>query len=124
MSEMLDFFAAASSGTERALCDELRELNFASVRLNRSGIPFRGTWREGWRACLESRIAQRIHVVMARMPAPDQDALYDGIQSIDWKPFITHKQTLSVSAFCQASTINHSGFVALKTKDAIVYQIR
>ena len=120
----LEFFASSITGTELALCDEMRELGFASVRLNRGGIPFRGTWRDGWRACLESRIAQRIQVLMSRFQAPEQEALYDGIMAIDWTPFITPKQTISVSAVSVASKINHSGFVALKAKDAIVDQIR
>ena len=123
-NNMLDFFASSISGTESVLCDELRELGFSSVRLNRSGIPFRGTWRDGWRACLESRIAQRIQVLMNRFQAYDQEALYKGIMAIDWTPFITPRQTISVSAVCVASSLNHSGFVALKVKDAIVDQIR
>jgi len=59
MSEVRELFAASIQGTERALCDELRELGFASVRFNRSGIPFRGTWEDGWRACLHRHGAQR-----------------------------------------------------------------
>ena len=124
MPEMRDLFAAAIPGTERALCDELRELGFASVRLNRGGIPFRGTWQEGWRACLESRIASRIQALMLRFPAPGQDALYRGIQQVDWTPYVSYRTTLSVSAVCVSSTINHSGFAALKAKDAIVDQVR
>lgn len=123
-NNIFEFFASSISGTEKVLCDELRELGFSSVRLNRSGIPFRGTWREGWRACLQSRIAQRIQVLMSRFPCPDQDALYNGVMAIDWTPFITPEQTISVSAVCVASCVNHSGFTALKAKDAIVDQIR
>lgn len=119
-----EFFAAAIPGTERALCEELRELGFSSVRLNRGGVPFRGPWRDGWRACLESRIAQRIQLLVARFPAPTQDALYAGIRSVDWSPFVTHRQTLSVNAVCRSNQINHSGFAALKVKDAIVDQVR
>lgn len=121
---MHEFFAAAIPGTERALCEELRELGFASVRLNRGGVPFRGPWRDGWRACLESRIAQRIQLLVGRFPAPTQEALYDGIRAIDWSPFVTPAQTLSVGAVLRASEINHSGFAALKVKDAIVDQVR
>jgi putative N6-adenine-specific DNA methylase len=124
MSETLEFFASAIPGTEKALCDELRELNFKSVRLNRGGIPFRGPWSEGWRACLESRIAQRIQILLARFPAPTEDALYNGVRKIDWSDFITPKHTLSVSSVSRGSNLNHSGFVALKTKDAIVDQVR
>lgn len=121
---MQEFFAAAISHTESALCDELRELGFKSVRLNRGGIPFRGEWVDGWRACLQSRIAQRIHVMMGRFPAETQEALYDAVRSVDWTPFITPDQTLSVRSVSVASEIRHSGFVALRTKDAIVDQIR
>lgn len=124
MSETHEFFAAAIPGTERVLCDELRELGFSSVRLNNGGIPFRGTREDGWRACLESRIAQRIQILLHRFHAPTQDELYNAVMSIDWSPYISYKQTISVSAVCKASQINHSGFAALKTKDAIVDQIR
>ncbi len=121
---MLEFFAASIPGTERVLCQELRELGFASVRLNRGGVPFRGPWREGWRACLQSRIAQRIQVLVGRFPAPTQDALYDGVRAIDWSPYLTARHTLGVSAVCRASAITHSGFAALKVKDAIVDSVR
>ena len=120
----LEFYASAIPGTEKVLCDELRSLNFRSVRLNRGGIPFRGEWREGWRACLQSRIAQRIQVLLNRFPARSPEELYNGVQQIDWTQFISYKETLSVSSFCAASHANHSGFVALKAKDAIVDQIR
>jgi 23S rRNA G2445 N2-methylase RlmL len=119
-----EFFAAAIPGTERALCDELRELGFSSVRLNRGGVPFRGTWRDAWHACLASRIAQRIQLLVTRFPCPTQDALYDGIRNVDWSPYLTIDRTLAVNAVCRASAINHSGFAALKAKDAIVDQLR
>jgi len=122
--EILEYFASAAPGTEHALCDELRELGFKSVRLNKGGIPFRGNRYEGWRACLQSRIAQRIQVVMSRFTAENQQELYNGIAAVDWTKFITYQQTICISAFCAASNINHSGFAALKAKDAVVDQIR
>jgi 23S rRNA G2445 N2-methylase RlmL len=56
----MDFYATAARGTEGPLGDELRELGFADVRQQGSGVAFRGERADGWRACLESRIAQRI----------------------------------------------------------------
>src|SRR6056297_3206856 len=79
-----EFFAASVSGCETVLCEELRELGFSSVRLNLGGgIPFRGTWEDGWRACLQSRIAQRIQKVMKRFAAPTAEDLYAGVQAIE-----------------------------------------
>ena len=121
---MQDFHATTIPGTEEALCDELRELGFASVRLNRGGIPFRGPWRDGWRACLESRIAQRILALLHRFSAPDENSLYTGSLAVEWERFLSPDRTLSVSAVCRGSALQHSNFVALKVKDAICDRLR
>ncbi len=120
----LEFHASGIAGTEEALCEELRELALPSVRFNRGGIPFRGTWRDGWRACLQSRIAQRIHVLLARFPAPTPEMLYDGVREAAWGAHLTTAQTFSVRAVCLGSEIKHSGFAALKVKDALVDHLR
>ncbi|MBT6785387.1 MAG: RNA methyltransferase, partial [Planctomycetes bacterium] len=95
---MQEFYASAIRLTEDVLCEELRELDFKSVRLNRGGIPFRGEWSDGWRACLQSRIAQRILVVVGRSPVTTADQLYDAVRAVDWSPYITTQQTFSVSS--------------------------
>lgn len=124
MHETLEFFASAIPGTEKALCEELRELGFQSVRLNRGGIPFRGTWQEGWRACLQSRIAQRVQVLLRRFPASTPEMLYAETARIDWNRYLSPRNTLSVSCVTRGSSLKHSGFVALKVKDAVVDIIR
>ena len=122
--ERLEFHASTVAGTEEVLCDELRELGLPSVRFNRGGIPFRGTWQDGWRACLQSRIAQRIHLLLARFPAPSPELLYAGVQAVAWARHLTPAQTFSVHAVCRGSELKHEGATALKVKDAIVDQLR
>lgn len=122
--DLVEFFASAAPGTEEAVRDELIELGFRRVRLNQGGIPFFGGWTEGWRACLESRTAQRVMAVLGRFPAADAKALYEGARAVDWSPFVDPEGTLSVSAFVQSSALTHSGFAALRVKDAIVDQVR
>ncbi|OGV41501.1 MAG: hypothetical protein A2X48_09530 [Lentisphaerae bacterium GWF2_49_21] len=120
----MEFFATASSGTERALQNELIELGFKSVRLNSGGTPFFGEIEDGWRACLQSRIAQRIQLVLKRFQSPSELDLYNGVKSIDWTPYLTPEHTLAVSAFCHSSNLTHTNYIAQKTKDAIVDQLR
>ena len=120
----MDFFATAAKGTEGALRDELRELRFGGVRADRGGVHFAGTWDEGFRACLLSRIAVRILAPLARFPAKDARTLYDGVKSIDWTPFLSARHTLAVRATGHADALSHTQFVAQKTKDAVVDQIR
>lgn len=120
----MEFFATASKGTEKALQKELLELGFRSVRLISGGIPFMGGIEDGWRACLHSRIAQRVQLVLKRFPAASEKELYEGVRSIDWTPYLTPQHTLAASAFCHSSALTHSGYIAQKAKDAVVDQLR
>ncbi|HOW98314.1 MAG TPA: THUMP domain-containing protein [Kiritimatiellia bacterium] len=121
---MQEFHATCIPGAEEVLCDELRELGFASVRLNRGGIPLRGEWRDGWRACLQSRIAQRILVLLRRFPAADESALYAGAHDTDWNRLLSPRTTFAVSAVCRGSALQNANFAALKVKDAICDRLR
>lgn len=120
----MDFLATAARGTERVLVEELRELGFAGVKHVGGGVSFTGERADGWRACLCSRIAQRIQTPVAQFAADSAEALYRGAVAVDWNRWLTPRQTLAVSAFIRDSAMNHSGFVALKVKDAVVDRIR
>ncbi len=117
-------FATAARGTEGALRDELRELGFRSVRAERGGVHFAGELSEGARACLELRTAMRVLYRLETFPATEGNALYEGTKAIDWSPYLTAQHTLAVRAVCRDSRITHSQFVAQKTKDAVVDQLR
>lgn len=121
----MELFASAAPGTEGALRDELRELRFRGVRADRGGVHFHGTLADAGRACLESRIAIRIMVELAAFDAASEDALYEGVRTmIEWQTWISPKHTLAVSSVARASKLFHTKFIAQKTKDAIVDQIR
>ena len=117
-------FATAARGTEGALRDELRELGFRAVRAERGGVRFGGELAEGARACLELRTASRVLYRLDAFPAIDGNALYEGVKAIDWSPYLTAQHTLSVRSVARDSRLTHSQFVAQKTKDAIVDQLR
>ena len=120
----MEFFATAARGTENVLTEEFLELGFEGVVHVRGGVAFSGPDSEGWRACLESRIAQRIQTPVARFACRTQEELYEGARGVDWTQWLNPKKTLSVSAFCMDSEIKHTNFAALKVKDAVVDQIR
>ena len=118
------FFATAAAGTEGALRDELREMRAAKVRATRGGVHFGGDISHAMRACLRSRIASRILFRVGQFYADDADSLYEGASAVDWSEWIGAELTLGVSATVKSGDITHSGFVAQRTKDAIVDQLR
>lgn len=118
------FFATAARGTEGALRDELRALRLPRVRADRGGVHFEGELPDGMRACLHSRIAMRVLQELATFDAGSEQALYDGVRAIDWSEHLTPRHTLAVSATCRSSALTHSQYIALKTKDGVVDQLR
>ena len=118
------FFATCARGTEGALRRELASLRLAGVRGDRGGVSFEGELEAGMRACLHSRCAMRMLVELARFPAPDAEALYQGARAVAWQDWLTTRTTLAVEATVSSSALTHSGFVALKVKDAAVDALR
>jgi putative N6-adenine-specific DNA methylase len=76
------------------------------------------------RACLHSRTAMRVLLELTRFPASSAEALYEGARAVPWDEWLTVRTTLAVEATVTSSAITHSGFAALKVKDAAVDALR
>jgi 23S rRNA (guanine2445-N2)-methyltransferase / 23S rRNA (guanine2069-N7)-methyltransferase len=124
MSETHLFFATTAKGMESLLAQELREQGASDVQETRAGASFRGTLEGAYRACLWSRVANRVLLPLKTFPAPDPDRLYGGVRSIHWSEHLTPELTFSVDFSSSQSQITHTQFGALKVKDAIVDQFR
>src|SRR5919204_571353 len=118
------FFATCAKGTEGALRRELAALRLRGVRGERGGVAFEGDLEASLRACLHSRVAMRVLLELASFPAPDAAALYEGSRAVEWTRWLTARTTLAVEATVRDSAITHSGFAALKVKDAAVDALR
>jgi 23S rRNA (guanine2445-N2)-methyltransferase / 23S rRNA (guanine2069-N7)-methyltransferase len=118
------FFATTAKGMEDLLVSELQQLGALEVEKGRAGAYFKGDLRSAYRACLWSRIANRIFLPVSKFPASTPEKLYGGVRSIRWSDHLSTEQTLAVDFQTSHSQITHSQFAALKTKDAIVDQFR
>jgi 23S rRNA (guanine2445-N2)-methyltransferase / 23S rRNA (guanine2069-N7)-methyltransferase len=118
------FFATAAKGTEPLLRDELNELGLPRVRADRGGVHFGAEARDAYRACLWSRIAQRVLEPLSEFECPNEDALYAGVYGIDWRRVLDAEHTLAVRAACRSSRLTHSQYIAQRSKDAVVDQLR
>lgn len=120
----MKLFVTAAAGTEGVLRDELRAARFRGVKADRGGVHLEGDLLDGARACLLTRVGMRVQAELGRFEARGEKGLYEGVRSMDWSPWITPRHTLAVSATCKNSLLTHSQFIALRTKDAIVDQLR
>lgn len=124
VSELRQFFATAARGTESALAEELEELGLREVRTGSAGVFFVGTEMDAWRCCLWSRIAMAVLMPVAEFEAATAAELYEGAKAIEWTRYLTPDRTFAVRAVGQTSELRHTGYVALKVKDAIVDAVR
>ncbi|MBI5444786.1 MAG: RNA methyltransferase [Deltaproteobacteria bacterium] len=113
------FFASCVPGTEEALLGEARRLRFGRVEAQVGGVRFEGPESEGWRACLQLRTAVRLYRRLARFPAATAEELYAGTKAVPWDELLGPGETFAVDAKVSESAHPHSGYVALKVKDAV-----
>src|SRR5262249_37538604 len=74
-----DFFATCAKGTEGVLGDELRALGLTGVKGSRGGVHFAGVLEDGLRACLGSRMAMRILLLVGQGEARGADGLHERV---------------------------------------------
>jgi 23S rRNA (guanine2445-N2)-methyltransferase / 23S rRNA (guanine2069-N7)-methyltransferase len=120
----MKFFAATPKGMEELLVEELKALGAQNVEKARAGAMFEGTIETAYRACLWSRIANRVFLPLKTFQAATQEKLYAGVKSVKWSDHFTNAETFAVDFASNQSQMTHTQFGALKTKDAIVDQFR
>ncbi|SEQ66640.1 23S rRNA m(2)G-2445 methyltransferase [Amphritea atlantica] len=120
----MKFFATCPKGLEPVLFDELQALNVDAPKQTLAGVYFSGGLEAAYRACLWSRVANRILLELHRCPAETAEQLYQGVQQLKWLEHMRPEGTLTIDFTGQSEGINHSRFGAQKVKDAIVDQIR
>ncbi len=124
MNSALRFFATTPKGMEPLLEGELRALGAAQVEAGRAGVWFEGGLEIGYRACLWSRTASRILLLLSRFPAPTPEALYQGVRQLDWEEHLAPEGSLAVDCTGTHAQISHTHFGALKVKDAVADHFR
>jgi len=124
MTDGHTLFAPVPLGLEAVLGDELRALGAERVRPGKAGVAFAGSLEIAYRTCLWSRIASRVLLSVADVPAPDTDTLYEGVLGIPWENHVPADGTLAVDVVASRSPISHAGYATLKVKDAIVDRLR
>jgi 23S rRNA (guanine2445-N2)-methyltransferase / 23S rRNA (guanine2069-N7)-methyltransferase len=118
-------FATTPKAMETILTDELRTFGINNIKATMAGVAFQGDLETAYRACLWSRTANRILLVLSSFEVKTQEDLYNGVQQINWFEHINPEDTFAVSFSAKNSqAINNTHFGALKVKDAIVDQMR
>ena len=122
--KVFQLVATSPKGLELLLVDELRALGAMEPKEKLAAVAFQGDLELAYKACLWSRLANRILLSLASFAADTPEELYAGVQSINWDEHIKPDATLAVHFVTANSNITHTLFGTQKVKDAIVDQLR
>lgn len=122
MTDMHTFFVTCSKGFDDLLIQELNQLGIEDTEQKFSGISFNGTLEQAYAVCLWSRLASRVLLKLKSFSAEDEDALYRGVQTVNWPQQLDMNGTLAVNCTLNRCSITNSHYASLKTKDAVVDQ--
>ena len=120
----MDFTAKTFAGLEEVLADELKAIGALDIKIIKRGVQFRGDEALLYKANYLLRTALRILKPIGIFEVKDDKQLYEKVMKIDWSKVFNVTQTFSVDANLFFSNLDHSQFVSLRTKDAIVDQFR
>jgi 23S rRNA (guanine2069-N7)-methyltransferase / 23S rRNA (guanine2445-N2)-methyltransferase len=120
----LRFVAIAPRGLSDLLAQELQMLGAASVAVHPTSVRFQGSLESGYRACLWSRVASRVLLVLEEFEAPDAQAFYRQAGRLDWRAHVDPHGTLACDFSGTLEGIDNSHFGALRLKDAVCDALR
>ena len=121
---VLKLLATCPKGVGSLLVPELEALGATQVREGVAGVSFEGNLATAYRACLYSRLANRILLVVSEFAAANAEDLYQGVAHIPWSDHLASGSTLSIDFSGRAPDIRNTQFGAQRCKDAIVDQFR
>lgn len=82
------FVAPCLLGLEGLAANELRFLGINDVRAENGRVLFGGGFSDMARACLCSRLSQRVLILLGEFTARSFEELFEGVRRIDWAEFI------------------------------------
>ena len=111
-------------GFEEILKKELLDLGAKDITVQNRIVKFYGDLGFLYKANFSLFTALRILVPLTEFRAKNEEHFYRNLKKIKWESFIENHQTFRVDAVINSSFFNHSHYIELKTKDAIVDYFR
>ncbi|MDN3554668.1 bifunctional 23S rRNA (guanine(2069)-N(7))-methyltransferase RlmK/23S rRNA (guanine(2445)-N(2))-methyltransferase RlmL [Halomonas maura] len=115
------YLATCPKGLELLLADELAALGAEPGKTTVAGVHFRADLAGAYRACLWSRLANRVVLCLAReegVETPEQ--LRAAAAAVDWRAHLAPGATLAVDFHGRSEAIRHTRFGAQTVKDGVV----
>ncbi|MCB0637763.1 MAG: class I SAM-dependent RNA methyltransferase, partial [Lewinella sp.] len=115
----MEMLVKTLAGLEEVLAREITDLGGQDVEVQTRAVTCQGDRELLYRLNLWLRTGLRVLVPIHQAQISNEQELYDSVREIDWGQYLTPDHTLAVDANTQSAQLDHSHFLALKTKDAV-----
>ncbi|MCR5085667.1 MAG: bifunctional 23S rRNA (guanine(2069)-N(7))-methyltransferase RlmK/23S rRNA (guanine(2445)-N(2))-methyltransferase RlmL, partial [Succinivibrionaceae bacterium] len=115
----MQFFATCPNTFEQLLHLELEGLGAGNVRESSCGVHFEGDFQKGMEACLWSRFASRVLLLLGSCRAPTDRELYAGALDIPYEDYFEVSRSIAVGFTGTNQALRNEMYSALRIKDAI-----
>ena len=123
-TENLDWLATCPKGMEQLLSDELLALGAEEVKQTVAAVHFQGELKIAYKACLWSRIANRVLMPLASFRLDTVEDLYENAVEIPWEEHLLAHNSIAIDFIGTSKLIDNSMYGAQLLKDAVVDRIR
>lgn len=124
MEKNYPMLAKTFFGFEDILATELRNLGAMKVEKGTRSVSFEGDKGFMYKANLCLRTALKILKPITKFFIRNEKDYYQKLYDFAWEKYFSVNQTFAVSVTLQTEMFNHSQYVALRAKDAIVDRFR
>ncbi len=111
-------------GLEEVLSNEISALGAENVTILNRAVSFTGDKAMIYKANIHLRTALKILKPISKFKARNEVDLYKGIYNINWGDYMDVDNTLAIFTVVNSDFFNHTQYVALKAKDAVVDQFK
>ena len=124
MENNFQMVAKTLFGFEDLLANELTQLGAQNVKKGVRNVTFYGDKGFMYKCNLGLRTAIKILKPIASFKVVNESDLYDKIYKIKWEDYVDYKGTIAINSTVHSTVFNHSQYISLKAKDAIVDRFR
>ena len=119
-----DWLATCPKGLELLLAEELQALGATGLKETVAAVHFEGSLELAYRACLWSRLANRILMPLHSFMLNEADDLYQQCNDIPWESHFTSEQSIAIDFIGTSRLIDNTMYGSQRVKDAVVDRIR
>ena len=122
--EHKDWLATCPKGLELLLAEELQGLGAVGCKETVAAVHFQGSLELAYRACLWSRLANRILMPLHSFMLNEAEDLYQQCNDIEWESHFSSLQSIAIDFIGTSRLIDNTMYGSQRVKDAIVDRIR